>query len=423
MQSNISAKASNGLKIFTMLVLGMLIGLASKGIVYAATTVTSPGTCFKGGTTIQLSWTLDPTAAHGYHSIWQGSSQPTYANGQPPIVGGHFATSPINWSLPLVTAGGYQSHVESHTPGHSVISSAESAPFAIDSTDPVAPALTAGSATTSSVVLSWNAVSDSGCMGLSGYKLYRGAQLISTTTGTTFTDTGLTASTGYSYSVVAYDGFASSPSSNIVTKSTTSAPVAPAPTPTPAASPSPQSAPATVITPTSPPTTTTTRPTGKLSCTSISSTTIDLLYQSSDTTVSGLFRGTLLVAKFNTANKSGTYHDSGLTATTSYDYTLRAGTDSKSTLLASIACKTGVTAPIAAPSATEPAKPPISQKPKPIVVPSLVTKVPIITPKSDTITTANPQYRTVRTVASIALVPLIAGGALLVWQFKFRKHV
>ncbi|GAV38393.1 cellulose binding domain-containing protein [Streptomyces acidiscabies] len=59
-------------------------------------------------------------------------------------------------------------------------------------------AVTATTAT--SVSLSWNASS-----GAAGYTVYRDGQSVGTTTGTSFTDSGLSAATSYTYTVKAYD--------------------------------------------------------------------------------------------------------------------------------------------------------------------------------------------------------------------------
>ncbi|CAD5951900.1 Exochitinase 1 [Streptomyces sp. KY75] len=64
---------------------------------------------------------------------------------------------------------------------------------------PAAPAgLTAGATTTSSVALSWNAVS-----GATGYKVYRDGAQATTSTGTSATVTGLAADTAYQFTVSA----------------------------------------------------------------------------------------------------------------------------------------------------------------------------------------------------------------------------
>ncbi|MEU7277910.1 cellulase family glycosylhydrolase [Streptomyces sp. NPDC045431] len=84
-----------------------------------------------------------------------------------------------------------------------------------DTTAPTAPTgLTSPAKTSSSVTLSWTASTDN--VGVSGYDVYRGGTKVNAApvTGTTYTDTGLAASTAYSYTVRAHDaaGNVSTPS-------------------------------------------------------------------------------------------------------------------------------------------------------------------------------------------------------------------
>ncbi|MCK2241808.1 MULTISPECIES: glycoside hydrolase family 18 protein [unclassified Crossiella] len=86
--------------------------------------------------------------------------------------------------------------------------------------DPQAPAtpggLSAGSPTSSSISLSWSAVS-----GAAGYHVYRGGSRVASVTGTSHTDTGLSPSTSYSYQVSAYNTVGESTRSGAVSASTT----------------------------------------------------------------------------------------------------------------------------------------------------------------------------------------------------------
>ena len=85
-----------------------------------------------------------------------------------------------------------------------------------DTTPPSVPSNVAVTGTTwSSASLSWSASTDN--VGVSGYRIYRGGTQVGTSTTTSFTDTGLNASTAYSYTVAAYDaaGNVSSPSSAV----------------------------------------------------------------------------------------------------------------------------------------------------------------------------------------------------------------
>lgn len=77
--------------------------------------------------------------------------------------------------------------------------------------DNIAPSvptgLTATAISSSQINLSWSASTDTGGSGLAGYRVYRdgsGTPLVQQS-GTTYSDTGLTASTLYSYRVSAYD--------------------------------------------------------------------------------------------------------------------------------------------------------------------------------------------------------------------------
>ncbi|TML65463.1 MAG: hypothetical protein E6G14_16340 [Actinobacteria bacterium] len=91
------------------------------------------------------------------------------------------------------------------------------------------PGLTATPKSSSSIGLAWGASSDN--VGVAYYRVYRGATLLGTTTALTYTDSGLSASTLYSYQVVAVDtsGLASTPASASATTMTvdTQAPTTP----------------------------------------------------------------------------------------------------------------------------------------------------------------------------------------------------
>ncbi|MFI6418388.1 chitinase [Streptomyces sp. NPDC050842] len=83
---------------------------------------------------------------------------------------------------------------------------------------PAAPTgLAAGSPTSTTVPLTWSAVS-----GATSYNVYRGTTKIQTVTGTSATATGLTASTPYTFQVAAVNSAGESPKSAAVTATTTS---------------------------------------------------------------------------------------------------------------------------------------------------------------------------------------------------------
>ncbi|HWG25871.1 glycoside hydrolase family 6 protein [Actinospica sp.] len=91
-----------------------------------------------------------------------------------------------------------------------------------DTTPPSAPTgLTVSGTTSSSASLTWTASTDN--VGVTGYDIYRGTTLAGTSTTTSFTDTGLAASTQYSYTVVAYDAAGNLSSPSAAVSATTSA--------------------------------------------------------------------------------------------------------------------------------------------------------------------------------------------------------
>jgi glucose/arabinose dehydrogenase len=99
----------------------------------------------------------------------------------------------------------------------------------VDTTPPTVPQnVTATAQSANSIVVSWNASTDAGT-GLAGYRVFRdgGATPIATVNApaTTYTDTGLTAATAYSYTVSAFD--AASPANvsaaSVAASATTSA--------------------------------------------------------------------------------------------------------------------------------------------------------------------------------------------------------
>lgn len=89
-----------------------------------------------------------------------------------------------------------------------------------DTQPPTAPANLAVSGTTStSAALTWSAATDD--VGVTGYDVYRGATLAGSSAGTSYTDTGLTPATAYTYTVKAHDAAGNtSPASAAVTATT-----------------------------------------------------------------------------------------------------------------------------------------------------------------------------------------------------------
>jgi chitodextrinase len=75
-----------------------------------------------------------------------------------------------------------------------------------DHTPPSVPKNLSGQAIgQTSITLSWSASSDTGGSGLAGYHVYRDGMLVASPSSPTYTDTGLTPGTKYTYQVSAYD--------------------------------------------------------------------------------------------------------------------------------------------------------------------------------------------------------------------------
>ena len=87
---------------------------------------------------------------------------------------------------------------------NSAQSSAVQATTKTDTTPPTVPTgLSVTGTTVSTVSLSWNPSTDN--FGVAGYKIYRAGAQVGTSNITSYTDTGLAATTTYSYTVSAYD--------------------------------------------------------------------------------------------------------------------------------------------------------------------------------------------------------------------------
>lgn len=89
-----------------------------------------------------------------------------------------------------------------------------------DTTPPSAPVLSSPSTTSSTINLSWTDSIDN--VGVTGYEVYVGGVLRTTTSSTTYTVTGLAASTSYSIYVRAKDAAGNGTNSNTITPTTTS---------------------------------------------------------------------------------------------------------------------------------------------------------------------------------------------------------
>ncbi len=112
--------------------------------------------------------------------------------------------SPSYTDTGLTDGTNYSYTVKAYDPSGNV--SAASAPATATPKDTTAPSVPSGLHATSGdgqVSLSWTAATDN--VGVTGYRVYRNGNLITTVTGTSANDTGLTDGTSYSYTVSAID--------------------------------------------------------------------------------------------------------------------------------------------------------------------------------------------------------------------------
>ena len=96
----------------------------------------------------------------------------------------------------------------------------------VDVAAPSQPTGLAATAISSSQInLSWSASTDTGGSGLKGYKITRNGIALTptTTTATTYSDTGLTAATTYTYTVAAYDNAGNTGAASTAASATTQA--------------------------------------------------------------------------------------------------------------------------------------------------------------------------------------------------------
>jgi len=168
-----------------------------------------------GMTSMSLAWSAssDNVAVAGYRVSRNGNQVAS--------------VSGTSWSDSGLTAGTTYSYslVAYDAAGNVSGAATASGSTASDTTAPTAPTNLSGTGTSSSSIgLTWSASGDN--VGVAGYRVSRNGTLVATLTATSWADTGLAASTTYSYSVVAYDAAGNS-SAAATTSAATLAPVAP----------------------------------------------------------------------------------------------------------------------------------------------------------------------------------------------------
>ncbi len=110
----------------------------------------------------------------------------------------------------------------SSTDAQSNVATTTDGTFYIDTQPPSVPAsLTASTTSASQINITWNASTDN--VGVTGYDIYRNNLHIATTSLTSYSDTGLNASTTYSYYVDAFDAIGNTSASSTTATATTQA--------------------------------------------------------------------------------------------------------------------------------------------------------------------------------------------------------
>ena len=186
----LAADISNSTNLDTPTIVCQTFSTCSTTTPKAPTGLTVTGTT---STTASLSWTAS-SGATGY-KVLRGGNQ----------VGTTTGTTYTDTGLTASTS--YTYTVEAYnSAGTSSAGSSVTATTAAAGTAPNAPTgLTVGTVTTTTVPLTWTAATTSGSYAVAGYYVLRGGTVVGTTTGTSYTDTGLTPGTTYAYTVEAYD--------------------------------------------------------------------------------------------------------------------------------------------------------------------------------------------------------------------------
>ena len=176
--------------------------------------------------TITSSLSSSATIGSAFTYQITGSNSPTSygASGLPAGLSMNTSSGVISGTPAVTSAGTYSVTLSAtNSGGTGTATLTLTVSNAPDTTPPTIPTnLSIVNITTSSISLAWTVSTDPTVTGqvtsgLAGYKIYRGGIQVGTSTTGSFTNTGLTASTTYSYTVSAYDnaGNVSAPSSAV----------------------------------------------------------------------------------------------------------------------------------------------------------------------------------------------------------------
>jgi chitodextrinase len=198
--------------------------------------LTSPNTAvsYVGGSSQTITWNVAGTTANGINcanvdillSTNGGTNWTTILAGTPND-GSHAVVIPNtpNTTCRIMVKGSNHIFFDVSNTNFTI-----TAGVAADTTAPTAPTLVASGTTQTTTNLSWSGATDA--VGVTGYDVFKGATLLTTTSSTTFAVTGLTSSTNYTFSVKAKDAAGNSSVSSNVVSVTTSAPAGDSQAPT-----------------------------------------------------------------------------------------------------------------------------------------------------------------------------------------------
>jgi chitodextrinase len=256
-------------------------------------TITAPATNLAAGTTqttLAVTTNENATCAYSTNAAAAFASMTTFTT-----TGG---TSHSTILSPLANGTSYTYYVKckdtaGNISGNATVTFSVATP--VDTTPPSVPMnLSATAVSSSAINLTWTASTDN--VGVTGYKIFRGGVQVGTSATNSYSDSGLTASTQYTYTVSAYDAAGNNSAQSSSASATTQA--------------------GADTTPPSVPT--------NLAATEVSSSAINLTWTASTDNVGvtgyKIFRGGTQVG----TSATNSYSDSGLTASTQYTYTVSA---------------------------------------------------------------------------------------------------
>ena len=165
----------------------------------ADTTAPTAPTLSASGTTstsTSLSWSgaTDNVAVTGY-DVYQGTTLKASVTTTSYTVTGLTASTTYSFTVKAKDAAGNIS-VASNTASVTTLANTTDTPA------PTAPTLSASGTTSSGTTLSWSGATDN--VGVTGYDVYQGTTLLGSTASTSYTVSGLAASTTYSFTAVSY---------------------------------------------------------------------------------------------------------------------------------------------------------------------------------------------------------------------------